>query len=87
MGNVISLQDYKVNKTFDKETYSNKLSLLHKIDLLEEMVKYNDDVTIQGFTKNNVDRGLVLYSSLLMKCETPEMTELCKSMLKKLETT
>lgn len=87
MSNVISLKDYRDKNIFDENTYRLQLQSMHKIDILEEMVRLNDQIEIEGWTKNLCKKGIVLYTELRPICETPELTEMCTRMLKFLEAT
>jgi hypothetical protein len=83
MSNVISLKDYK--KEFDTKAYLDFLGNKSKIELLEEMVAYHEDVQLFGYTSNLRIRGTLLFTELLRVANTPELSTVCTEMLKFIE--
>jgi hypothetical protein len=81
MNNVISLKDYK----FNGAEYTRRIQNMHKVDLLEEMVNFTEEVQAHGYNTNIRNRGRILFNELILKSETPELRDLCNAQLKQLE--
>lgn len=83
MNNVINLQEYRNKKIaeFDGQKYLSMLKLLHKVDLLQEMALFNEELQVKGYTSVMCRKGIVLFTELLNVCQTPELNILCKQML------
>lgn len=78
MDNVVYLSSYQKN---------NKLHSLSKLDLLEEMVVFQEKRTaLQGVTQQMKSDGIALFTLLTEQAETPELASLCRDYLEDLKT-
>lgn len=81
MSNVYSLKEYRDKKVFDEKAYLAKILCMHKIDLLEEMCNFNEQIQETGYTNIMCKKGQILYTEILRTSETPDLRELSKKML------
>ena len=82
MSNVTSI--FK-NKSDDLE-YRKKITLMGKISLLEEMVRFQEERTKKGIlTLTMMTQGIILFGELAARAETPEMKSLATTYKRHLE--
>jgi hypothetical protein len=88
MGNVISLQairELKESKTQDK-AYEETIRLMNKLELLEEMVRFQEERTSLGhLSPSLMVRGRILFKALEHSAETQELRLLTRSYRRHLE--
>jgi len=61
---------------------------MHKIELLEEMVKFQDEKARTGtLTRLQINNGIILFRELEKQAETPEMKQLASAYQKHLRLT
>jgi hypothetical protein len=93
VNNVVSLKDWKEKRTEQIDLYRYEIELMgmDKLELLEEMVRFQElrgkqrDVCGEHIPPETIERGLILFKQLKKNAETPELETLCASYLKSLE--
>ncbi len=85
---VVSLAAVREIKVAEKEdlAYQAKIDSLDKLELLEEMVKFQEERTSTGhLTLNMMVRGKILFTALEERSETKELRILTRSYRRHLE--
>jgi hypothetical protein len=67
------------------EAYSQKLSTMDKLQLLEEMVNFNDKRDKLGLSVKSITEGLVLFKLLQTNAETVELREVSTRIINDLQ--
>lgn len=86
MSNVVSLSWFREVKKLEASDYKSRIQKMDKLDLLEEMVRFQEWRSREGnLTVQMCVEGKVLFKALVNCAETPEMKVLTKSYLQNLE--
>ncbi len=82
MSNVISLRNYKISKELNTEelAYQAKILSMDKVELLEEMVRYQEErKSIGSLSHPMMVRGRYLFKALEENADTQELKILSRS--------
>lgn len=88
MGNVIQLNNYRSEETQRIEilTYHAKLLSFSKVELLEEMVRFQEERKAAGeLSPSMMERGVILFRLLEKAADSQEMRILSRSYSRHLE--
>lgn len=88
MSNVVSLNAARqVKQTLEEEhAYAARILVMDKLELLEEMVRFQEERTRVGhLTLNMMTRGKLLFKALEQNAETNELRILTRSYRRHLE--
>lgn len=85
---VVKLSDYRANKVMDseEETYRAKIKSMRKVELLEEMVRFQEErKQAGGLTMSLMVRGKILFAELENQADSAELKILSRSYRRHLE--
>jgi mevalonate kinase len=85
MGNIFNLAEEREKRKKEDPYYQTHIQRMSRIELLEEMVSFQEDRSTKQLTQLMTIRGIILFRALESKAETDELRILASSYRRHLE--